>query len=599
MYIRKTKTRVINAVDHFTYRMVESRRDASDKVKQHTLLNLGAHYDLIPEADHSILSQRIDNIIMGQLSLLPLNEKLETEAQRIAHLIIKKHAKPISADNKKIDARYEHVDITSIENTDVKTIGVEYLAYEAVKKISLPEILFKCGLSEKEVNGALASIIGRLIAPGSEVSTVNYLRNNSALDEILNTDFSNLHKNRLYKISDLLLKNQGAIEAALYQKEQELFSFSEVVTLYDLTNTYFEGDSLRNDNAALGHSKEKRTDCKLVTLALVLDASGFPKKSHIFKGNISEASTLELMLNALDDKKPIVIMDAGIATEDNINWLNDNDYKYLVISRKRNQSLPDIEGVIVKNTPVHKVTTFLIKKEAESELYCHSEAMERRSNLILQKSIDRFENELQKIANGLCKKGGIKKYDKIQQKIGRIKEKYSKVANQFDINVTGDEKKEKVKSITWTHDPENLSKAPGIYCIRTNQTQLNNKEIWNTYRMLNDIEDAFRTLKTDLGLRPIYHQTTDRISGHILISVLAYHILHTIRYQLMKHSINDNWQTITSKLSTHYRITNSLQRKDNTPIHIRKSTRANPVQLAIYNACNVSSTILKSTIISY
>ena len=99
----------------------------------------------------------------------------------------------------------------------------------------------------------------------------------------LASNFSNLHKNRLYKISDLLLKNQGAIESALYQKEQELFSFSEAVTLYDLTNTYFEGDSIGNDNAALGHSKEKRTDCKLVTLSLVLDASGFPKKSHILK----------------------------------------------------------------------------------------------------------------------------------------------------------------------------------------------------------------------------------------------------------------------------------------------------------------------------
>ena len=482
MYIRKTKTRVINAVEHFTYRMVESRRDAKGKVKQHTLLNLGAHYDLVPEQDHSILSQRVDNIITGQLSLLPLSEELETEAQRIANLIIKKHAKPLVTDNNKKGARYEHVDIASIENTDVKTIGVEYLAYEAVKKISLPEILLKNGFSEKEVKAALASIIGRLIAPGSEVSTVNYLRNNSALDEILNTDFSNLHKNRLYKISDLLLKNQGAIESALYQKEQELFSFSEVVTLYDLTNTYFEGDSLGNDNAALGHSKEKRTDCKLVTLALVLDASGFPKKSHIFKGNISEAGTLESMLNALNNKNPIVVMDAGIATEANINWLNDNDYKYLVISRKRNQSLPGIDGVVVKNTPDHKVTTFLIKHEVESELYCHSEAMERRANLILQKSIGRFANELQKIPNGLSKKGGIKKYDKIQQKIGRIKEKYSKVAGQFNITVTGDEKKEKATTITWTHDPENVSKAAGIYCIRTNQTKLNNKEIWPTFR---------------------------------------------------------------------------------------------------------------------
>ena len=126
-----------------------------------------------------------------------------------------------------------------------------------------------------------------------------------------------------------------------------------------------------------------------------------------------------------------------------------------------------------------QTTRYLLfyKQEAESELYCHSEAIERRSNLILQKSIDRFENELQKIANGLSKKGGIKKYDKIQQKIGRIKEKYSKVANQFNSSVTGGEKKERVETITWIHNPENVSKAAGIYCIRTNQIQLNHKEI--------------------------------------------------------------------------------------------------------------------------
>ena len=172
MYITKTKTRVINGIDHFTYRMVESRSDAKCKVKQHTLLNLSTHYDPIPEVNHSILAQRVDNIITGQLSLLPLSKELETEAQRIANMIIKKHA-----DNKKIYVRYEHVDIASIENTDVKTIGVEYLAYEAAKKISLPEILLKFGFSKKEVDGALATIIGRLIAPGSEVSTANYLAN--------------------------------------------------------------------------------------------------------------------------------------------------------------------------------------------------------------------------------------------------------------------------------------------------------------------------------------------------------------------------------------------------------------------------------------
>ena len=250
------------------------------------------------------------------------------------------------------------------------------------KKINLIGILSECGLSEKEINSAMATIIGRLIAPGSEVSTVNYLRNNSALDEILAMDFSNLHKNKLYKISDVLIKHQKEIEQKLYFKEKELFALSEIVTLYDLTNTYFEGESNGNDYGAYGHSKEKRKDCKLVTLALVLDGSGFPKKSHIFKGNIAEAGTLQSMLEKISDKKAVVVMDAGIATEANITWLNDNNYKYLVISRKRNQSLPDIEGVVVKDDPENKITTFLLNNDQEAELYCHSQGVEKRSGKI-------------------------------------------------------------------------------------------------------------------------------------------------------------------------------------------------------------------------
>lgn len=595
MYIRKTKTKVINNVSYYTYRMVESVR-SGNKVKQRTLLNLGAQYKTIAESDYDLLSERVENIVTGQQSLFPLSDKLETESQRIARLIIKKHSQPISPSGKRSEAKYELVDLSTIENSDVRTVGAEHLSYEISKQLNLPQILAGCGLSEKESKDALATIIGRLIFPGSELYTADCLRHKSALDEVLGTDFSSLHKNRLYKISDILLKNKEAIESKLYKREQELFAFKEIVTLYDLTNTYFEGASLSNDNGALGRSKEKRSDCKLVTLALVLDGSGFPKKSKIFKGNISEGSTLEEMVNEVSSKEAIVVMDAGIATEANIKWLTDNNYKYLVISRKRNQTLPDIEGVVVKDDPDNKVTSFLVKNDEESELYCRSEGMEKRSNIMLQKYIDKFETELKKISDGLTKKGTVKKYDRIHQKIGRLKEKYSKVGCQFKIDITSDKKKELVTQLTWTVHPEKQSKAPGVYCIRTNQTQLNNQEIWNTYRMLNDIEDAFRALKTDLGLRPVYHQKTDRISGHIFISVLAYHMLHFIRYQLMKQGINDCWKTIMFKLSTHFRITNSVQRKDDKPVHIRKSMLANPQQLAIYKACNVSSVVLNSTL---
>jgi transposase len=588
MFIIKTQSSSKNATKYYTHRLVESKRDSMGKVYKQTILNLGSNYAVVAELDWSILTDRVQNILIGQESLLSLEDHIESEAQRIASIIIKRDGQVVDG-NKELDSNYQHVDVTTLRNSDVKTVGAEHLAFETAKKLNIPEILAACGLSKRDVDSAFASIIGRLLSPGSEVSTSQYLKNNSALDEVIGTDFTQMHKERLYKISDILLKHKNVIEDKLYNQEKSLFALKEIVTLYDLTNTYFEGESRANENAAFGRSKEKRTDCPLVTLALVLDGSGFPKKTHIFKGNISEATTLESMLNTLSSKEAIVVMDAGIATEDNIKWLNDNNYKYLVISRKRKQELPDIEGVIVKNEPNNKVTTFLLKNEKESELYCHSESMARRATIMSEKYIERFTKELQKLSDGLTKKGSIKKYDRINQKIGRLKEKYSKVALQFDIKIIADDKKDKVTKLTWEHQPDKQSKEPGIYCIRTNQTEFDNKEIWDTYRMLNDVEAAFRTLKTDLGLRPIYHQKTDRISGHIFISVLAYHILHAIRYQLLANNITDSWQTIQSKLSTHYRVTTTLKQKDNKTLHIRKSMQANPQQKAIYQACNIVS----------
>uniref|UniRef100_UPI00123D7960 IS1634 family transposase n=1 Tax=Cysteiniphilum sp. SYW-8 TaxID=2610890 RepID=UPI00123D7960 len=358
-------------------------------------------------------------------------------------------------------------------------------------------------------------------------------------------DFSTLHKNRLYRISDVLLKSKDAIEEALYQREKTWFEFEEIVTLYDLTNTYFEGQSLDNELGALGRSKEKRSDCMLVTLALVLDGSGFIKKSQLFKGNVSEPKTLEEMVKPCS-KEAIVVMDAGIATEDNIQWLTEHGYKYLVISRKRNLSLPeDISGVVVKEDQDNKVTTYLVKPSEgdEVELYCHSQGMENKGSAMYEKFKQRFIEELEKIKAGLSKKGCTKKYDKVCEKLGRLKEKYSKVASHFELELKADANKENALSLTW-HDKETrANKNKGIYCIRANQTHLNNQQIWQTYRMLNDIEAAFRVLKSDLGMRPVYHQTTERISGHIFISILAYHILHCIRFQLKKMDIHDRRET--------------------------------------------------------
>ena len=598
MYIRKSKTRSVNDSTYYSYRLVESVRQSNGKVKQQTLLNLGSNYSF-PEDQWPLLSDRVNNILTGALSLFTLEPVVENEAQRLANLIIHKHGCSIETSNS--ESVHESIDINSVENSEVKSIGAEFLAFETANALGLHELLLEVGLNKKQADLSLASIIGRLLSPGSDVSTCNYLRNNSALDEVMDVDFSSIHKRQMYESSDLLWKHKDQIESKLYNREKDLFKFEEMVTLYDLTNTYFEGESRSNDNAAFGRSKEKRCDCKLVTLALVLDSSGFPKKSHIFKGNVSEGTTLKEMVS-LASKEAIVIMDAGIATEENIEWLSNNNYKYLVISRKRNKQLPgNVDGVEVKSEEGNKVTAYIVKPDDSSELemYCHSESMERRADTIKDKFKERFLTELKKLSEGLTKKGCMKKYTKIIEKIGKLKERHKLVSHLYNIEVSANKDNKLAEKITWEYIHDKNENTSGIYCIRTNQQALNHQEVWDTYRMLNDIEAAFRILKTDLGLRPIYHQKTDRISGHIFISLLAYHLLHTIRYQLKNNGIHDSWATIHTKLVNHFRITTSMQKENGKVIHIRKSMRPNPDQLAIYQACGVNSVPLNTIISKY
>lgn len=599
MYIRKTATRSAKGKTYYTCRLVETMRTATGKVRQLTLLNLGTAYDAVSQDEWSMLTGRVKDILIGESApLLALDDHIECEAMRLVNLIIKKHGDEIFSLSDKT-AHYEEVNLNTLESSDIRSIGAESLAYHtATKDLNLAEILKDCGFNDRQYHDALATIIGRLLYPGSDVATAEDIKTKSALDEVIGIDFSTLHKNRLYEISDLLLKHKEHIEEKLYEQEKARFQFEEVVTLYDLTNTYFEGQSQNNDNAALGRSKEKRSDCMLVTLALVLDGSGFPRKSHIFKGNVSEPTTLEEMVK-LCSKEAIIVMDAGIATEENISWLTQHQYKYLVISRKRHLEIPEsVDGVLVKEDKENKVTSFLLKNEEtqESELYCHSEGMERKGGALYEKFRARFIEELQKLSDGLTKKGCTKKYDKVVERLGRLKQKYSKVARSFEVDIKADDKKEQAISITWKEKEVRSDKVKGIYCIRTNQMALSHHDIWNTYRMLNDIESAFRTLKTDLGLRPIYHQKTDRISGHIFISLLAYHVLHTIRFKLKRHDIHDSWETIRRKLGMHFRVTTSIQKKNGKIIHIRKTTRPSPEQASIYKACNAPAIPAKTII---
>jgi len=589
MFIRRTQIKSRQQGEaYYTYRLVETER-VNGKVKQHTLLNLGRNF-AIPKEHWADLALRIDQLLSGQASLLSIElpKELEERAQHIKSLLLAKQTITESS----APAAIESVDIDSLELIRPRRVGIEQLALYAMEQVGLQDKLVELGFNRHQLSAAVGDIVARMALPTSELATHRWLQYDSGLGELLGYDFESMKRDRLYQASDLLWKHKEALEAHLYDRERSLFSLDETITLFDLTNTFFEGEAQGVDKAKRGRSKEKRFDCPLITLGLVLDGSGFPRRSQLFPGNVSEPQTLEDMLARLQcSKDGTVVMDAGIATEANIAWLKDQGYRYLVVSRKRRRDFDESQAVTVKETAAQKVRIQrVVTDSGEVELYCHSQAREQKEQAMQDRFSERFEHALQSLHDGFAKKGTTKRYDKVLEHIGRLKEKYARAAQHYDIQVTPDENNAYASAIHWQRNEKAGSQAthPGVYCLRTNISDWDEAALWNTYTMLTDLESVFRSLKSELGLRPNYHHKADRIDGHLFITLLAYHLVHVIRCGLKAQGIHDSWQTIRRKMENQQRITASLQREDGRAVHIRKATRAEPHQKALYDALGVS-----------
>jgi transposase len=605
MYIRRTKTKnLADGAAYYTYRIVESVR-IGNQVKQRTLLNIGADFT-IEQAHWPLLTARIEQLQQGlasrQTELFDLtddlNHFLEATAQRYSARITAKLSEPL--DSKQTTQEYHSIDIHHIEAIQARSMGTETLALHAAQQLQLDEKLTALGFNKRDVAAALGSIIGRAVSPGSELHTHDWLQNRTGLGELLAHDYGDISLTRLYIVSDKLLKHRTALESFLSNYEQSLFNLNRKIVLYDLTNTYFEGQCAENPQAKFGRSKEKRSDCPLVTLGLILDGDGFPLSSQVFPGNASEPATLELMLDGLRDKdplnqiKPVVIMDAGIASADNIAWLIKQNYHYLVVSRERHVKDPreqDVPITVRETQDSHVVVYREIDPETkETRLYCHSEQKAKKEQGIRNRFHVRLEEALTNLNAGLSKKGTVKKYEKILERIGRLREKHTRVAADYIIDVMTDDTKSNAISIEWKRKEESdqKDKQCGVYCLRTNIPDWSQEQLWTTYTLLTEIEATFRSLKTELGLRPVYHQKEDRVTGHLFITLLAYHLVHTLRHQLRQQGIYLSWDSIRNIMSTQQRLTITLPTDGDTIIHLRTTSKAETRQKQIYTALNIN-----------
>ena len=598
MYVRRTQTRsTATGETYFTHRLVRSER-SGNKVRAVTVLNLGRHFPVAQE-HWPALCARIEELAYGQEALLPVDcpPAVEQAAQRYAALLLARQgetrAVPQKPGDAPVTADVQSVEVDSLELTRPRSVGVEQVGLWAMQVVGFVELLIGLGISGPLRAAIMGSIIGRLACPGSERATRRWLCQRSGLGELLDVDFEALAPNALYRASDALMKHRAAIEDALFSRVSELFGLTTTVTLYDLTNTYFEGEAALNPKAQRGHSKEKRSDCPLVTLGLILDGSGFVRRSELFDGNVSEGKTLAGMLQSLGAPTgALIVMDRGLASEENLAWLREQGYRYLVVSRERGRQFDPAAAIAIDTASGEPIQLQLVRDDdgQEVRLYCYSEQRAEKEKAMERRFAERFEAGLQQIAEGLTKPHGEKRIAKLSERIGRLKTKCHSAGRHYTIELVPDPTGQKATALRFEKQPVDGSRLthPGVYCLRTNETTWDTERLWRTYTMLTDLEAVFRSLKSELGLRPVFHHKPDRVDGHLFITVLAYQFVQITRRQLKNHGIHDRWSTVRDTLAGQCRVTATFRRADGRILHVRKATRAEPEQRAIYQALNLN-----------
>ena len=603
------------------YRLVESYRDYRDRVCHHTILNAGYLDEL--NTDQLNLIQKILTSKVNNHDK-PLFELPYTDDTVVNHYVdefynrmvcekridvfVDKQEKKTSRSGKDMQV----IDINSIRNRDVREIGAEWLSYQAMKQLQIAPFLRGLGWSEDDIQLAISHIISRAVYPASELETTRWIKENSSVCEVTGYNIEKITKDRLYNISKKLYAEKETLEQHLSVRTNELFDIEDIIMLYDLTNTYFEGRKEGSKLAKYGRSKEKRNDAKLVVLAMVVNPEGFIKYSSILEGNMADPKTLEGMIDNLriktssSAKKALVIIDAGIATDDNLKMIKEKGYDYLCVTRS---SLKDYKveagatTVTVTDNRGQKIELCKVKSDRNTDYYLkvESETKEKKERSMNEQFRSRFEAGLQKIADSLTKKGGVKQEDKVYERIGRLKQKYPSIQRYFDIEIEvkddveikrkkkgakiANEKKKIATSIKWAiKEGVDINARSGVYFLRTSVEANSENEIWLFYNTIREIESTFRVLKSDLELRPIYHQKDENTMAHLYLGILAYWLVNTVRHQLKKQGIHSGWREIVRTMNTQKAVTTLAQNKDDEVIMIRRCSEPNAQVRRLYDA---------------
>ena len=574
------------------YKLVEGYR-YENHVRHRIIVNFGRLEDFKTDEKIKLLGKRVEDMLKNGINKLPtyeIDEKIEDLARRHYQEIIKKKRWDVNAE-------WETVDMSTLRNKDAREIGSEWLCQQAFDQLGIGEFLQQQGWSNEKTFLAATHIISRAVYPASELKTVSFIKENSAICELTHYNQDKISKDKLYSIAHQLYSVKDKLEIYLSRRTYELFDLEDKIIIYDLTNTYFEGRMLKSKIAKFGNSKEKRKDARLVVLAVVINREGFLKYSNIFEGNMTDCKTLESMVNTLSretsyiKRKPIVVLDAGIATENNVKMLKRNGYEYLCVSRSNlKEYYADIDSkpVQIKDKREQPIELLKVKVNGKNDnyLWVKSQAKALKEHSMNGLFAQRFEEGIQSINEGIGKKGGTKKLNKVYERLGRLKQKYPSVHKYYDITVSdnGEGIATKVSCKHKTgYDPD---KKAGIYFLRTSLDEKRETTLWTIYNIIREIEYTFRVLKTDLDLRPIYHNTDDAAMAHLHLGLLAYWLVSTIRYQLKQKGYKSDWREIVRTMNTQKCVTTSIVNDKQETISIRKCSEPTVKVKEIYDLLN-------------
>ena len=614
--IPKYRQRPDGTIEKYDYwRLSENWRDAEGKIRKRTVVNLG-ELSGYTKAGRKELGTLLEEMITTGSSRMSEDAGIYDDAVKFyAHwrdLHPQSSSPEAVPDSSLAQALESHrrdivtISLSKVTNHEPRVIGPEVICRSTANRLGLMEFLLSNGFDRTEAELAVMQIIARAIYPYSEYRTVKYLRDNTALAEMFHIPKEKLTKDALYKSALRLWDVHRRMEDWLHERVTSMFHLEEKILLLDITNTYMEGRMEDSRLCFFGRSKEKRSDCKLVVLAAVVNTEGLIVRTMIYEGNRQDVTTLQEVVGTLasatsQEARKIVVMDAGFYSADNVKWLTDNHFDYItVLPSGYAKFTPDSDKVVRHEDCRHQeIRLQMGKVETEGEqrkaLLVDSDAKALKEQSMHEQACSRYEQGLEAIKSGLSKKNGTKSRDAVNNRLGRLDRQYGAIRKQYEVTFTyeGKGKREKAVSMEWKHKDEYIAerkKFHGKYVLLTSLDENDELNVWKFYNVIRTVEETFHTLKSDLDMRPVYHKGDEGIKAHLNLAVLAYWIVSVTMYRLRKKGYpNVRWEEIRRIAGAQVMVTTRMETVRGETIELRQATEEEQELAKIYNLLGIKT----------